>query len=158
MFKSVLCSSLIGVLACAALQACDDSRGTRAAARTGDASTAIASRCKLAGFQSGAPADTAITKAERKETPVPHCLVEGYVTTTNPGPNRNNFRLQLPDDFVGRYYFIGLGGSAGGLPSESHSPAANPIVKGFAVAGTDTGHQGSYLDWSFVYHNRAQAI
>jgi feruloyl esterase len=75
---------------------------------------------------------------------VPHCLVEGFVTTTNPGPNRNNFRLQLPDDFAGRYYFIGLGGAAGGLPSESQSPAGNPIVKGFAVAGTDTGHQGAF--------------
>jgi feruloyl esterase len=145
MSKPALRASLTGILAAAALQACDDSHG-------------IQSRCKLAGFQSTAPADTAITKVERKGSPVPHCLVEGFVTTTNPGPNRNNFRLQLPDDFAGRYYFIGLGGSAGGLPSESQSPAGNPIVQGFAVAGTDTGHQGSFLDWSFVYHNRAQAI
>jgi feruloyl esterase len=143
--RSLLRASLIGLLACAALQACDDPRGA-------------GSRCKLAGFQSTAPDGTAITKAERKDTPVPHCLVEGFVTTTNPGPNRNNFRLQLPDDFAGRYYFIGLGGAAGGLPSESQSPAGNPIVKGFAVAGTDTGHQGPYLDWGFVWLNRAQAI
>ena len=35
----------------------------------------------------------------------------GFVTTVAPGPNRVRFRLQLPDEFAGRYYFIGLGGA-----------------------------------------------
>ena len=149
---------LLGLLVCAVLTACDDSGGAREADRTGAAPIAVTSPCTLAAFAAAAPADTVVTRAERKQAPVPHCVVEGHVTTTNPGPNRNRFRLQLPDHFAGRYYFIGLGGSAGALPSESQSPAGNPIVAGFAVAGTDTGHEGSFLDWSFVYENRAQAI
>jgi feruloyl esterase len=157
-FKASASASLIGVLACAALQAGGDSPATGDAAGTRDASTGRPFPCGIDSIRSAAPADTTITKAERNARPVPHCLVEGYVTTTDPGPNRNNFRLQLPDDFAGRYYFIGLGGSAGAVPSESQAPAGNPMVKGFAVAGTDTGHQGSYLDWSFVYDNRAKAI
>ena len=115
------------VVACAALQACDDSRGTRDAARTGDASTGIASPCKLAGFQSAAPDDTVITKAERKETRVPHCLVEGFVTTTNPGPNRNNFRLQLPDDFAGCRRAIPGHRARSTTPPTGACAAAHPV-------------------------------
>ena len=56
-----------------------------------------------------APADATITSAAPTAEPVAHCRVEGYVTTTDPGPNKVNFRLQLPDqNWAGRYYFIGI--------------------------------------------------
>ena len=107
--------------------------------------------CDVASMQAAAPADTTIVSAERLQTPVPHCRVNGYVTTTNPGPNRNNFRLQLPDRELWnhRFYFIGVGGSGGSVPTDSQIPQGNPMVKGFAVAGTDKGHQTDPLDWSF---------
>ncbi|MET0250767.1 MAG: tannase/feruloyl esterase family alpha/beta hydrolase, partial [Novosphingobium sp.] len=110
-----------------------------------------AGQCTVAAMQSAAAPDTTIVSAERRDLPVPHCLVEGYVTATNPGPNRNNFRLQLPDRSAWnkRFYFIGVGGAGGFLPTESQTPRGNPLVKGFAVAGTDKGHQGPVLDWSF---------
>jgi Tannase and feruloyl esterase len=116
------------------------------------AGTALAATtCDVASMQAAAPKDTTIVSAEKLQTPVPHCKVDGYVTTTNPGPNRNNFRLQLPDreSWNHRFYFIGLGGSGGFVPTESQTPRGNPIVKGFAVAGTDKGHQTDALDWSF---------
>ena len=108
--------------------------------------------CSVADMQSAAPADTTITAAEHLAAPVPHCRVEGYVTVTNPGPNRDYFRLQLPEKALWkhRFYFIGLGGSAGYVPTDSQTPPGNPMVKGFAVAGTDTGHRGSLLDWTFL--------
>ena len=107
--------------------------------------------CDVASMQAVAPADTTIVSAQQLRTPVPHCRVDGYVTTTNPGPNKNNFRLQLPDHKLWnhRYYFIGVGGSGGSVPTDSQVPRGNPIVKGFAVAGTDKGHQTDPLDWSF---------
>jgi feruloyl esterase len=80
------------------------------------------------------------------------------VTTTSPGPNKVNFRLQLPDsDWNGRYYFIGLGATAGYVPTDSQIPAGNPMLKGFAVAGTDTGQQNR-ADWSFIGRDKAQAL
>jgi feruloyl esterase len=106
--------------------------------------------CDLAAVQAVAPPATTIVKVDKLATPVPHCRVDGYVTTTNPGPNQVNFRLQLPDRqlWKGRYYFIGLGGSAGYVPTEYGN--GNPMLGGFAVAGTDTGRQGSSQDFSFM--------
>lgn len=109
-------------------------------------------QCTVAAMQAAAPADTTITSAKMVTDPVSNCRVEGYVTTNDPTPNRNNFRLQLPDkaNWKGRYYFIGMGGSAGYVPTDSQIPAGNPVRQGFAVAGTDTGHQAHLLDWSFL--------
>lgn len=104
------------------------------------ATTAI---CNIVSMRAAAPSDTTITSTERLQNPVPHCRVDGFVTTTNPGPNNNYFRLQLPDKekWNNRFYFIALGGSAGYVPTESQYPVGNPIAAGFAVAGTDKGHQ-----------------
>jgi feruloyl esterase len=128
------------------------------AAAPGDAA-ATPGQCSLAAIQALAPSDTTITAAVSVATPVPNCKVEGYVTTTNPGPNRVVFRLQLPDQgWQHRYYFIGMGGAAGYVPTDSQIPAGNPLYKGFAVAGTDTGHTGAMLDWSFMGKSPAQAM
>src|SRR5437763_1885939 len=77
--------------------------------------------CTVAGIQSAAPPDTTIEKVEHLAAPASHCRVDGYVTATNPGPNRNYFRLQLPDKALwkGRFYFVGLGGAAGYVPTDS---------------------------------------
>jgi feruloyl esterase len=102
-------------------------------------------------MQAAAPKDTTIVSAEHLQAPVPHCRVDGYVTATDPGPNRDSFRLQLPDKTLWkqRFYFIGIGGAGGAVPTNSEIPRGNPLVKGFAVAGTDKGHQSDALDWSF---------
>jgi feruloyl esterase len=118
--------------------------------------------CTIENLAATVAEDTTLEVVKAKWFPVQHCLVKGYVTTTNPGPNRVNFRLQLPakKDWNGRYYFIGLGGAAGRTPILSESPFGNPIVSGFATAGTDTGHQPfllNMLDWSFLT-NEAQAL
>ncbi|MDB5424922.1 MAG: hypothetical protein JWQ29_2338 [Phenylobacterium sp.] len=120
---------------------------------------APAGKCSIASLQAISPKDTTITAAEETAKPVPNCRVDGYVTTTNPGPNRNGFRLQLPQKgWTGRYYFIGMGAAAGYVPTDSQIPAGNPLYKGFAVAGTDTGHQGPMADWSFMGRSKAQAM
>jgi feruloyl esterase len=115
------------------------------------ASPLRAATCSVEGIQALAPPGTTIKSADPTATPVPHCKIDGYVITNNPGPNQVNFRLQLPDKgWTGRYYFIGMGGSAGYVPTDSQIPAGNPLFKGFAVAGTDTGRQGDMLDWGFL--------
>jgi feruloyl esterase len=116
------------------------------------APTFAAVACDVKSIQATVPADTTITAAVRLDKPVAHCKIDGYVTATNPGPNRDYFRLQLPDKqlWKNRFYFIGMGGAAGYVPTDSQIPAGNPMVKGFAVAGTDTGHEGAILDWRFL--------
>lgn len=114
--------------------------------------TALArTSCDLESIKAIAPADANIDSVEAIASPVPHCKIDGHIITTNPGPNQVNWRLQLPDEgWQNRYYFIALGGSAGYVPSESQIPAGNPLRAGFAVAGTDTGRQGSGGDWRFL--------
>lgn len=101
--------------------------------------------CNVGAMRAAAPKDTTITSTERMLAPVPHCRVDGFVTATDPGPNNNYFRLQLPDreNWNKRFYFIGLGGSGGYVPTESQYPVGNPVAAGFAVAGTDKGHQAT---------------
>ena len=77
------------------------------------------------------PGPTAPTAA-----PVPHCKIDGYVTTTNPGPNQVNFRLQLPDQgWKGRYYFIGMGGSVikPCISGTMQKTAGARVTLGFAI-------------------------
>lgn len=143
--------SLLGLTACSA----------KDAAPSGDAVTNLsaAQDCTQESIQALAPKGTTITTSSPTAEPVPHCLVDGYVTTTDPGPNQVNFRLQLPDsNFNGRYIMAGMGGAAGYVPTNMQIPGGNPIVKGFAMAGTDTGHQGEILDWTFMADNPAKAI
>ncbi len=123
-----------------------------AAALAADAAQAAPGECSVDAIQAVAPPGTLIFSADHLAEPVPHCKIEGFVTATDPGPNRSYFRIQLPDKayWKGRYYFIGLGGSAGYVPTNSQFPTGNPMVKGFAVAGTDTGHRGATLDWRFL--------
>jgi feruloyl esterase len=120
---------------------------------------AAATPCSTAAIQAISPQGTTISSAASTPAPLPHCRIDGYVTTNDPGPNQVNFRLQLPDTgWTGRYYFIGMGGSAGSVPSDSQIPAGNPLLKGFAVAGTDTGRQGSAGDWDFLGQSKAKAL
>lgn len=126
---------------------------------TGEPGSDARGQCTTAAIQALAPAGTTITLAQPTAAPVAHCKVDGFVTTTDPGPNKVQFRLQLPDQgWQHRYYFVGMGGAAGYVPTDSQIPAGNPLYKGFAVAGTDTGHEGAMLDWSFMGRSQAQAV
>src|SRR5579862_3209423 len=75
--------------------------------------------CNVASMQAAAPKDTTVTAATMADSPVPHCKVEGYVTTTDPHPNHVNFALRLPpkSKWNGRFYFANQGGSGGSIPA-----------------------------------------
>jgi feruloyl esterase len=114
-------------------------------------------RCTLPFMQAAAPADSYVVSAEVRQQPVPHCKVLGYSITTNPGPNGVAFGLQLPmqANWNGRFYFIGVGGSGGGMVPNDDSFAPR-VAAGFATAGSDKGHPG-ISDWSFN-SNPAKAL
>lgn len=120
---------------------------------------AQARSCSVAAVQALAPQGAVIDSAAPTAEPVPHCRIDGHIVTNDPGPNTVKFRLQLPDDgFNGRYFLIGMGGAAGHVPTNAQLPPGNPMTSGWAVAGTDTGHTGDTLDWSFIRTDRAKMI
>lgn len=135
----LMSGAIIGSLAAPASSASAQSNTTPAQSAVGTTT------CDVASLQAAAPADTTIVSVSRLQAPIPHCKIEGYVTTTNPGPNQVNFVLNLPDreKWNGRYYFANQGGSGGSVPLAGQHPSGNPLTAGFAWAGTDKGHSNA---------------
>jgi feruloyl esterase len=111
-------------------------------------------------MQAISPANTTIVSATPQFDPVAYCDVVGYVTTLNPGPNQVNFELTLPVQGNGRFLFIGNAGLAGSLGFPEVYPdfadLSSLTAAGFAIAFTDTGHQGSFLDGSWALNDQAK--
>jgi Tannase and feruloyl esterase len=107
--------------------------------------------CDAASMQLLVGDDATVVSAAVLATPVAaasYCRVDGYVTTTGPGPNSNQvrFTVSMPLDFTNRYYFQGEGGSAGYLPE----PPEKLLTAGFAYAGTDAGSPTPGINWLFA--------
>lgn len=116
--------------------------------------------CTQSAIQAISPADTTIVSATPQSDLVAYCDVLGYVTTMHPGPNQVNFELSLPAQGNGRFLFIGNGGFGGGLGSPEVFPDFENLPAltqaGFAIAFTDTGHQGNFLDGSWALYDQAK--
>src|SRR4051812_48434536 len=68
------------------------------------------------------------------------CRVQGTV-----GPGQIKFEVWLPvEGWNGKYQGLGNHGFAGNI---EYTDMAPELLKGYAVSGTDTGHQGSATDW-----------
>ena len=86
----------------------------------------------------------------------PHCHVEGVIdkrTGHDSKPYAIGFAVNLPADWNGRFMFQGGGGLNGsvqeplGVTAAGDTPA---LSRGFAIASTDSGHQGTMVfDASF---------
>src|SRR5690606_15001474 len=78
--------------------------------------------------------DVKITAATPAASPVALCKVDGVIG------KEINFSLWLPEAWNGKFVMGGQGGYAGRVESQALSMQA--LEKGYAVAGTDTGHAG----------------
>ena len=79
-----------------------------------------------------------------------YCDIRGSVDT---GGNSAGFRFQLPVSWNGKLLFYGVGGTGGNVlaPSPNGVDRAASLVKGYATAVTDTGHQNlNNADASFA--------
>src|SRR6202012_3634106 len=84
-------------------------------------------RCDMAGIQAIAPKDAVIDSVRAIAAPVAHCEILGHIITQNPGPNRVDWSLTLPDQrFGGRYFFVGEGGGAGQIVTGSPANPSSP--------------------------------
>lgn len=98
--------------------------------------------------------DTTVTSATLvpATTELPkYCKVEGFVTTPNPNPV--NFRLGLPDNWNGKFFQAGTGGTSGTIGSIDRG-----LARGYASTSTDTGHTGSSASAAWAHNNREAEI
>jgi feruloyl esterase len=68
-----------------------------------------------------------------RDIPVAYCRVQGIIEGTI------RFEVWLPDDWNNKFYVATVGGYAGSIGYAGMLPA---LLKGYATASTDTGHQG----------------
>jgi hypothetical protein len=98
------------------------------------------------------PARAALTGAARARAALPaHCLVEGTIeprTGAGGVAYGIGFQLRLPEAWNGRFLFQGGGGLDGvvgealGAIPVSGATAPPALLRGYAVASTDSGHRG----------------
>lgn len=91
----------------------------------------------------------------------PHCHVTGSFEHRTGSDGRSyaiRFAINMPDDWNGRYLFQGGGGLNGSVGEPVGNVAAggeSALARGFAVVSTDSGHEGSGFDASFMADQQA---
>lgn len=90
-----------------------------------------------------------------------HCRVDGHIDKRigrNGKPYAIGFAVTLPVNWNGRLLFQGGGGLNGSILQPTGAFNAGDtaaLMRGFAVASTDSGHQGSVFDASFMEDQEA---
>jgi hypothetical protein len=90
-----------------------------------------------------------------------HCRVDGLIDQrvgVDGKPYAIGFAVALPDRWNGRFLFQGGGGLNGSVrpPIGASGAGDRPgLARGFAVASTDSGHQGAVFDSSFMKDQEA---
>ena len=96
----------------------------------------------LAGKTVAGAALTAATVAASGPVPT-YCKVNGTIAP------KLNFEMRLPQSWNGKFYYGGGGGYNGSIPGLN----LNALNQGYAQVSSDSGHQGSGLDASFVLND-----
>jgi hypothetical protein len=91
-----------------------------------------------------------VTAAVRDQAPAPHCRLDGVIGEAI------RFSLWLPDKWNGKFVMGGQGGFAGAVDSQALPMGA--LQKGYAVAGTDTGHSGNGIDSSWAHGDMEKIV
>jgi feruloyl esterase len=111
------------------------------------ANTTIASAQSVAAgaFQSPVPGFQNLPGADYTKLPS-FCRVAGSIAPSADSDIR--FEIWLPEqNWNGKFMQTGNGGAAGSIV---YSSLADPLARGYAVANTDTGHQGAGGDFSWA--------
>lgn len=90
-----------------------------------------------------------------------HCRVDGVIderTGRDGKPYGIGFAVALPTQWNGRFLFQGGGGLNGSVQpplGAGYAGEQSALARGFAVASTDSGHQGAGFDASFLRDQQA---
>lgn len=99
--------------------------------------------CETSAVQAASPTGTVITGTtivDATDERPRYCQVDGHTPSSG---NTVTFRLALPDDWNGKFLFVGVGGLGGTLPNLEPG-----VQRGYATATTDTGHTAAETDWA----------
>ena len=94
--------------------------------------------------------DVRVTSVTEEAAPAPHCKVAGVIGT------ETNFELLLPAKWNGKFVMGGGAGFVGFIVNTALPYGA--LQKGYATAGTDTGHRGHPLDASWALNNLERVV
>ena len=94
--------------------------------------------------------DLAVAAVERLDDPVSHCKLTGTLG------REIGFAVWLPDDWNGNFIMGGGGGFAGSI--QNQAMALGALQRGYATAGTDTGHQADGMDGSWALDNLERLV
>jgi hypothetical protein len=95
----------------------------------------------------GAVVEAADVRPATNEAPQ-HCEVQGWIRPVDPAAPGVRFRIGLPEQWNGNALHVGGGGYNGTVPAVTGNvPSAppgtpTPLARGYAVFGSDSGHQG----------------
>lgn len=103
-----------------------------------------------AGLASVSLPDVDIGTVESLADPVPHCKVTGTLG------REVGFSVWLPADWNGKFVMGGGGGFVGSI--QNQALALGALQRGYATAGTDTGHQAGGIDGSWALHNLERLV
>jgi hypothetical protein len=90
-----------------------------------------------------------------------HCRVDGVIDSRvgrDGKPYGIGFAVALPVNWNGHFLFQGGGGLNGSVSAPlgaQYAGERSALVRGFAVASTDSGHQGAVFDGSFLQDQQA---
>jgi pimeloyl-ACP methyl ester carboxylesterase len=90
-----------------------------------------------------------------------HCRVDGVIDARTGRDGKSygiGFAVTLPDEWNGRFLFQGGGGLNGSVAPPlggQYAGTQSALERGFAVASTDSGHQGAGFDASFFADQEA---
>ena len=129
--------------------------------------------CAALDDWSGGPEDLTITEARfyanrkvagrpgTETTLLPHCHVAGSFERRTGVDGKEyliGFAINMPAEWNGRFMFQGGGGLNGSIREPVGSQAVGErtaLDRGFVVVATDSGHQGSGFDGSFMADQQA---
>ena len=94
--------------------------------------------------------DLAVGIVEALDDPVPHCKLTGRLG------REIGFSVWLPSDWNGKFVMGGGGGFVGSI--QNQALAVGALERGYATAGTDTGHQAGGIDGSWALHNLERIV
>ena len=94
--------------------------------------------------------DLSISAVESVTEPVPHCKLTGLLG------REIGFSVWLPADWNGKFVMGGGGGFVGSI--QNQALALGALQRGYATAGTDTGHQANGVDGSWALNNLERLV
>ena len=94
--------------------------------------------------------DTEITTVESVDSPVAHCKLTGTIG------REIGFSVWLPAQWNGAFVMGGGGGFVGSI--QNQALGLGVLQRGYATAGTDTGHRNQGIDGSWALNNLERLV